>query len=135
MRVYRTDLVERRAKVLAVLIWLCFVVLLGRLWILQIIKGAYNLRVSVEYATRDILIPAPRGVFYDRHGRLLVANRSGYNVVGLVDQLKQQPEVLARLAKLLECTPEEILNRLTTPNITPYQLYPKIGRASCRERV
>ena len=124
MRVYRTDLVERRAKVLAVLIWLCFVVLLGRLWILQIIKGAYNLRVSVEYATRDILIPAPRGVFYDRHGRLLVANRSGYDVVGLVDQLKKQPEVLARLARLLECTPEEILNRLTTPNITPYQLYP-----------
>ena len=124
MRVNQVDLVERRAKVLTTLAGICFIVLFGRLWILQIVRGAYHSRRSVEYTTYDISVPAPRGVFYDRNGRLLVANRPSYNVVGLLDTLKKHPEVISHLAQVLGCAPETIEERLSTPGVAPYQLYP-----------
>lgn len=124
MRKQRDDFIESRSKVLAVLIWVCFIVLFARLWTLQIVRGASNYRLSVETTTYDIAIPAPRGVFYDRNGRLLVTNRPGFNVTGLLEQLKRQPEVLTRLAGILGCDPEVIRERLEVPGIRPCQLYP-----------
>ncbi|MGQ9778793.1 MAG: penicillin-binding protein 2 [Bacillota bacterium] len=125
MHVHRADLViERRAKVMAALVWVCFVSLFVRLWVLQIIRGPENYRRSLEYTTYDIPIPAPRGVFYDRHGRLLMGNRAGYNVVGLLDRLKRDPALIARLARQLGSSLEAIRVRLATPGIPPCQLYP-----------
>lgn len=124
MRVHRVDPLESRTKVMAALIWVCFAALFSRLWVLQIIRGPENYRRSLEYTTYDIPIPAPRGVFYDRHGRLLVANRPGYNVVGLLDKLRGEPEVIARLARLLGVSIETIRARLSTSGVPPCQLYP-----------
>ncbi|MGE5550865.1 MAG: penicillin-binding protein 2 [Bacteroidota bacterium] len=124
MRFNQVDRLERRAKFMTVVAGLCFLVLFGRLWMLQIVQGAVNYRRSIEYTTYDIAIPAPRGVFYDRNGRLLVSNRSSYNVVGLLETLKQHPEVVTNLAKILGCAPEAIGERLATPGVAPYQLYP-----------
>lgn len=124
MRLNQTDDLERRGRIMMILAALCFAVLFGRLWILQIVRGAVNYRRSMEYTTYDITIPAPRGVFYDRRGRLLVANRPSYNVVGLCETLKRHPEVIQELARLLNCPPETIQERLATPGLLPYQLYP-----------
>ncbi|NLG84389.1 MAG: hypothetical protein GX493_07260 [Firmicutes bacterium] len=89
MHVHRTDLViEHRAKVMTALVVVCFTALFVRLWVLQIVRGPENYRRSLEYTTYDTPLPAPRGVFYDRHGRLLVGNRAGYAVVGRLDHLK-----------------------------------------------
>ncbi|MGE5528618.1 MAG: penicillin-binding protein 2 [Patescibacteria group bacterium] len=127
MRVNEVNLVERRARILAALVCVFFALLVGRLWVLQIVRGAANYRLSQSYTTYDIPVPAPRGVLYDRHGRLLVTNRKRYDVVGLLATLREHPEVVERLALIAGCPAQEINARLTSPKgVLPYQLYPVI---------
>lgn len=47
---------------------------------LQIIHGEENYQKSLSRTRRTIVETAPRGEFYDRYGRLIVANRMGFTV-------------------------------------------------------
>jgi len=56
--------------------------LLGaRLYYLQIVQGAYYGERAENQRIRLIPIPAPRGVIFDRNGKILVDSRPTYNVV------------------------------------------------------
>ncbi|MBZ0273566.1 penicillin-binding protein 2 [bacterium] len=57
-----------------------FVVLLSRLWYLQVIQGDALEAKSVRQQIREIRIPAARGIIYDRRHRILAENRPSYNV-------------------------------------------------------
>lgn len=61
---------------IAVFCLLCIV----RLSSLQIIHGEENYKKSLSRTQRTIVLSAPRGEFYDRYGRLIVANRMGFSV-------------------------------------------------------
>lgn len=115
---------DRRTHVFAVIIWICFTVLLGRLWVLQIIHGTVNYRSSQKVAIDNISIPAPRGVFYDRHGRLLVGNTATFSIMASKYAVGENPEVINRLARILNCTADSLNQRLNSAEIRPYQLYP-----------
>lgn len=53
---------------------------IARLASLQIIHGEENYKKSLSRTQRTIVLSAPRGEFYDRYGRLIVANRMGFSV-------------------------------------------------------
>lgn len=57
------------------LLILGFLLLLGRLTELQIIKGSYYRDLSEGNRIRKVIIPAPRGLILARGGEILVANR------------------------------------------------------------
>ncbi|MBI3998076.1 MAG: penicillin-binding protein 2, partial [Armatimonadetes bacterium] len=65
---------------LSLVIMLLFLLLEGRLWSLQAIQGPFYLRLSEQNRLRDYVIPAPRGVIYDRRGQPLVTNRAAFTV-------------------------------------------------------
>lgn len=54
------------------------------------------------------LIPQPpnRGLIYDRNGILLAENRPIHSVELIPEQVKNIPEMLAEIAKLIEISPE-----------------------------
>ncbi|MDR7459141.1 MAG: penicillin-binding protein 2, partial [Armatimonadota bacterium] len=89
-----------RLVALGVVTVLLFVVLLGRLWQLQIIHGQEYLQQSEENRLRDLRIPAPRGVLYDRRGRALVSNRAAFTISVLSMELRDPDRVLPRLAQI-----------------------------------
>lgn len=63
-----------------VMIALFGVLCVARLSSLQIIHGEENYKKSLSRTQRTVVQTAPRGEFYDRYGRLIVANRMGFTV-------------------------------------------------------
>ncbi len=58
----------------------CFLVLVGRLYQLQVMSGDYYMRKSADNFVKELELPATRGQIRDRKGRILVDNRPAYNV-------------------------------------------------------
>jgi penicillin-binding protein 2 len=88
---------------------LTFLTLVGRLYLLQILKGDEYKEKAEENFVKEIRQPADRGHILDRHGRILVDSRPSYDVT-LTPYFcgKQCDEVLARLAAMLSMTPDEV---------------------------
>jgi penicillin-binding protein 2 len=98
-----------------------FMVLEARLWSMQAIQGPYYLRLSEQNRLRDYVIPAPRGVIYDRRGQPLVTNRAAFTV-GVLPMEVRDPERLAEaLAPVLGMDRAEILQRYAAGRQRPFE--------------
>lgn len=100
---------DRRSQLRIILFQLAvlvaFAVLAGRLWRLQILR-AQDYQVQADSNRfRLVSVDAPRGVIYDRNGRLLVRNIPSYTIsvvpAALPDDDNQRQAVLSRLGQLL----------------------------------
>jgi penicillin-binding protein 2 len=121
--------VRLRAMLLRIAVVLGFAIIGFRLWDLQVVSSERYLDAADRNRYRLVPIDAPRGVIYDRMGRLLVRNVPGFAVYILPGDLPREPEertaVLERLANLLAMPAdsesprgiEQILNERT---IGPY---------------
>lgn len=99
-----------RWLVTAAFVALMFLILAGRLVVLQVL-GASQFRERAEgNRLRVILEPAPRGIIRDRHGQILASNRLSYSVTLYPIKLthKQTEEVIVRIGRLLAISPTEI---------------------------
>jgi len=85
-----------------------FLVILGRLYQLQILRGDEYKGRADENFVKELRVPADRGLILDRNGRILVDERPSYDVT-LTPWFcgKQCGEVLARLGAVLSLSPEE----------------------------
>lgn len=87
---------------------LIILVLIGRMFYLQILKGAYYRRQAEGNRTRYTRILAPRGIIYDCNGEELANNKPGV-MVSLVRRTDAYPEeTLERLSQLLHIPLDEI---------------------------
>jgi penicillin-binding protein 2 len=103
---------EQKIKALNYIVIGIFFIIFLRVWYLQIILGPTTLLKSRENQTRVIHINAPRGLFFDRNGRIMVSNRISHNVMIIPDDVKDKPEVIKRMSKLLKCTETELRSKL-----------------------
>src|SRR5512138_3122551 len=86
-----------------------FLVLLGRLYQLQILQGDEYKEKADENFVKEIRQPADRGQVLDRNRRILVDSRPSYDVT-LTPYFcgKQCDDILARLATMLSMSHEEM---------------------------
>src|SRR6187402_1356822 len=72
-----------RARLLVVqaLVVLMLGVLTVRLYVLQVVRGERYGEIAENQRRRRLPIPAPRGVIFDREGRVIVDSRPTYNVI------------------------------------------------------
>jgi len=99
-----------RFQVVVYLVVSVFVVLLLRLWFLQIIRGESYRNLSENNRIRLEDIPPTRGIIYDRHGRILVDNRPAFKLALIpadVSDLKHTLDKLGRILKVEEPQLEE----------------------------
>lgn len=118
---------EQKFRFLAGLVLIFFGLLTLRLWFLQIMEGATNVVKSREIQTRRIKINAPRGIFYDRNGRILASNRISHTVSVVPDDIIKKPEQLSRLCEILKISETDLKTRLKPdPHqlVYPYQYIP-----------
>src|SRR6476646_11599638 len=52
-----------------------------RLYVLQVVRGDRYAEIAENQRRRRLPIPAPRGVIFDREGRVIVDSRPTYNVI------------------------------------------------------
>jgi penicillin-binding protein 2 len=95
---------RRRYRYLVVVVGLVFVVLLGRLWQMQIVQGESYRKKSENNFVQGIRIPTVRGLIYDRRGRPLVTNRPSFDVY--VTPRFATAATLERLSEELVLPPE-----------------------------
>src|SRR5262245_5525137 len=115
MRIYE-DLrgLQRRVGVIQTVVLGCFVLLVGYFWHLQVVRGRYFKELAENNRLRAVPLPAPRGAIFDRHGRVLVENRSSFNIVLTPEHVDDLRRTVAHLAELLDVPVEQIRQRLQT---------------------
>ncbi len=102
------------------------ITLAGRLWYLQVLDTTHYRQLAAVNQTRQIVVPAVRGMITDDTGAALVSNQASMVVAVNMMQLSQTTtdggkSVLARLAPLLGIKPAVLTEkvRLCTRGVTP----------------
>ncbi len=88
------------------------VILLLRLWYLQILEGDRYFTLSTNNRLRVRVVEAPRGFILDRRGEVMVENRPTFDLYATPEDVKNPKEVAATLAGILKTPAEDIEARL-----------------------
>jgi penicillin-binding protein 2 len=96
---------DNRLTLFQALLVVAFLILVGRLWRLQVVRGDYYREAADVNRFRLERNPAPRGVIYDRRGHLLLRNQPQITVsvipAYLPDDESERHALLLKLARLL----------------------------------
>ena len=80
-----------RLRFLQALVLVMLGVLGVRLYVLQVVRGERYGEIAENQRRRRLPIPAPRGVIFDREGRVIVDSRPTYNVILSREDVKDKP--------------------------------------------
>src|SRR5512132_2730909 len=88
---------------------LSFLVLVARLYQLQILRGDEYKEKADDNFVKELRQPAPRGLVLDRNRRVLVDSRPSFDVT-LTPHFcgKQCDDVISRLGAMLSLSPDEV---------------------------
>jgi penicillin-binding protein 2 len=100
-------LFKRRIRVLSGLLALFFILIVARMWYLQILRGNDYKEKSEKQRIRILRVPSPRGEFVDREGRVLVDTKPGFNVTITLEDVRDLDTTLLRLSELLALPDEQ----------------------------
>ena len=124
--------VRRRFVLYSMAAVLVFLLLLLRLWYLQVISYEEMFERSVRNRTRMLITEAPRGPVYDRHGNLLVDNRPAFQISVMRQDIVNRDELFQRLSSLLDVEIEDLAMRwqegLRLPAYRPVPLVIDVDR-------
>ena len=93
-------LFDQRSLIAGVLMVLLTALLLGRLYLLQVVRHDYYADLSQGNRVRTEPIPASRGLILDRNGTVLVNNEPAYQLELTREQVPNLDDTLKRLADL-----------------------------------
>lgn len=102
----RSDVSEfrKRYRWMALVAFLAFFVVVGRLFQLQIVSGAEYARTAHENVIRRVTLPTTRGVIRDAQGRVLASSRSSFNVLLVPGRVMPSARPQRRTARQRETT-------------------------------
>jgi len=105
------DLVRQhkgRADLIGNIIILCFLVILARLWYLQVFQGELFHKFSIENRLRPEVIKAPRGMIFSRNSQLLTDNIPRFDAIIIPQYLKNRSVTLKKLSQVLNMSEKSI---------------------------
>lgn len=126
---------EHKFKIAALVVLLVILVLGVRLWYVQIYRGAHYSRIAEHNRMRKIAIPAPRGLIYDRHGRLLLGNRPSFNLLYSPPAAHPRDHTLQLLAGLVQVPASVLAQRVESARGRPEFLPIVLKRALSQHEV
>ncbi len=116
------------------LILVIFSLLWFKLWGLQIVQGEYNSQLAAENRIRNKMEQAPRGMIYDRTGKVLVSNQPGYDLIiypaDLPDDEKEISRIYKKLSKHVDISKDD-WQELTSQEL--YSIEPHILKENLTE--
>jgi penicillin-binding protein 2 len=99
-------------------------VILARLWYLQIAHGPELLAMSETQRTRLIRRVAARGTILDSSGRVLATSRAHFVISVLPDEVTKHPDVIPRLAAILQISQDDLVAKIKLNRPTPFDPVP-----------
>ena len=107
---------SKRIILLYLIIVSFFGIIIRQLWYLQVEQWEYYKELASKNRFRSVEIPAPRGILFDRYGRILVDNRPRFDLIATIEDVMESgsPDREAELiAKILDRPEEEIYKKIT----------------------
>ncbi|HVF40585.1 MAG TPA: penicillin-binding protein 2 [Gemmatimonadaceae bacterium] len=100
--------IARRTRLSSVGIAIFFVVLLSAFFRTQVLQHEQFVQASLENRLREIPLPAPRGIIYDRKGKIIAENLPAYSVSITAPSLDSLRTSLRMLQPTLQLTDGDI---------------------------
>jgi penicillin-binding protein 2 len=111
-----------RLYYIAGIVFFIFLLIIIRLWDLQVIKSSEMKRFSENNRIRVVRLTAPRGIIFDRNGNRLVENRPGFDLTVVREDLKDIEALKESLLQRIEIAPDAIEEALRRGRrLPPYQ--------------
>ena len=124
---------KKRAELLRNIITFCFVIILSRLWYLQIYKGSEFYEYSLKNLLRKEVVKAPRGMMFSRNNELLVNNVPRFDAVVIPQYLQDRKETLKKLSIILGLTKSKI-EKIMKKNVSQASYLPIIIKKNISHR-
>lgn len=124
-----------RAVIALVLVVILLLVLLGRMYYLQVVQYERYNALSDNNRVQLQPVAPTRGLIYDRNGVLLADNRASYSVTLLKEEIKDMDATLASLTDILQLTDKEVerFRKRLRQRRRPYQSVPLRFRLNEKE--
>jgi penicillin-binding protein 2 len=103
---------RRRAHLVIALMGLFFVLLAGRLWVLQVAEGERFTFLSEKNRVRLKKVPGTRGMVFDHKGQLLVDSRPSFDLIFVPEDADDPKATLKELAGVLDWKEKDLLDLL-----------------------
>ena len=119
--------IARRGRKAGIIVSGVIVVLLGSFFKTQVLNHSQWVMQSQDNRLRQIPIPAPRGIIYDRKGEVIAENSVSYNVSMLVKGRAELIETLDRLSELIPMSRkarEDAIKRQQRDPARPVSIFP-----------
>jgi len=130
---------QERFRLVYGFVFVGIAILATRMLYLQVINGDQMRQYSEENRIKRVKITAPRGMFFDRSGKLLIDNRPAFNVQITPQYLKESgkpKQVLEKLSTLIKLPVSEIekrLQRARQPSFMPVIIKDNLTRDEVAE--
>lgn len=116
------------------MILLVFCSLSVRLFVVQIINGKELQRKATDQWTRDLVMTAPRGSFFDATGDTLAVSYTTYDVYARGREIKDSQITAKTLSSLLDLNFEKTLEKVSKKNISEVLLKMQV-KAEVAEKI
>ncbi len=118
---------EKKYKWCEWILVLTMIVLFMRLFDLQILKGDEMKKLSEQNRVRIKKILAPRGVIFDRTGKILASTRPSFNLYLIPEDIKDFSQTVDGISQLLSVSRDEIIEKLKEARDFPSSFPVKIA--------
>jgi len=110
---------QKRVLFVLAFIGLVFLIILLRMFTLQIIRGNTYLALSERNRIKEYRILPSRGLIFDRNGKLVVDNRLGFDLLYNLASRKRRPtdEQLGTISSILKMEPSELRDAMKKASI------------------
>lgn len=102
---------KNRVLILSFIVGVAFLMLILRLWHLQILNKEDYRSMSENNRLRFVPVAASRGAILDRNGKVLVSNRPSFSLAVIPQEVKNREELLTQLSALLRLDRTEMSER------------------------
>lgn len=115
---YTLHSLQKRIKVIFLIMVIIFCSLGVRLFVVQIINGKELQQRATDQWTRDLALTAPRGSFFDATGDTLAVSYTTYDVYVRGRQVTDAEKTASTLAEILDLDYENTLEKVTRKNVS-----------------
>ncbi len=129
-----TRLIRRRLIVAAVIVLVLMSIVLGRLYVLQVVEHEYFSTLSNSNRVRLKALPPTRGLIYDRNGIVMADNLPAYRLEIIREQVSDLDDTLRRLSEYVEISDYAIKKyRQSSRRRRPFESVPLLLNLSDKE--
>ncbi len=126
-------LLEKRLALIINAIIIISFLLLIRYWFLQIIFHSHYLELAEKNRIRNLKIPAPRGIIYDRTGHIIASSAPTFQLELVREELTNSDEVFEEIARVFNKSKDAVMKDFAeksriTPKFYPVVLYENLER-------